>query len=49
MFFLWVVLLHLPRVAAAHLNGNEWTSVLVALAMSGSALIVASQSDVSSQ
>jgi uncharacterized membrane protein len=45
MFFLWVVLLHLPRVAGAHLNGNEWTNSLVALAMSGSALIVSSQSE----
>src|SRR5947209_8033359 len=26
MFFLWVVLLHLPRVAASPHNGNEWTS-----------------------
>ncbi len=38
MFFLWVVLLHLPRVAASPHNGNEWTSAFVALAMSGSAL-----------
>jgi uncharacterized membrane protein/uncharacterized membrane protein YphA (DoxX/SURF4 family) len=35
MFFLWVILLHVPRVAAAPHNGNEWTSLLVALAMSG--------------
>jgi uncharacterized membrane protein len=41
MFFLWVVMLHAPRVAAALHNANEWTSLLVALAMSGSAFIVA--------
>jgi hypothetical protein len=28
MFFLWVVLVHAPRVAAAPHNGNEWNSVL---------------------
>lgn len=41
MFFLWVLIVHLPRVAAASHNGNEWTSLLVALAMSGGALLVA--------
>ncbi len=41
MFFLWVVVLHAPRVAAALHNGNEWTSMFVALAMSGGALVVA--------
>lgn len=41
MFFLWVIIVHLPRVAAAPHNGNEWTSFLVALAMSGGALLVA--------
>ncbi len=41
MFFLWVVTLHAPRVAAALHNGNEWTSLLVALAMSGGAFLVA--------
>ncbi len=41
MFFLWVLILHLPRVAAAPHNGNEWTSLFVALAMSGGALLVA--------
>ena len=41
MFFLWVVVLHAPRVAAAVQNANEWTSLLVALAMSGGAFIVA--------
>ena len=40
MFFLWVLIVHVPRVAAAPHNGNEWTSLLVALAMSGGALLV---------
>ena len=35
MFFLWVVLLHAPRVAGAVRNGNEVTSLLVAVAMCG--------------
>jgi hypothetical protein len=38
MFFLWVGILHAPRVAFAIHNGNEWTSMLIALAMAGSAL-----------
>ncbi len=41
MFLLWVVLLHLPRVATSPHNGNEWTSAFVALAMSGSAFALA--------
>ena len=41
MFFSWVFILHLPRVLAASTNGNEWTSMFVALAMSGGAWIVA--------
>jgi len=41
MFFLWVFTLHLPRVVAASHNGKEWTSALVALAMSGAAWVVA--------
>jgi uncharacterized membrane protein YphA (DoxX/SURF4 family) len=41
MFLLWVISLHLPRVAAAPHNGNEWTSMIVALAMCGGAWIVA--------
>jgi len=41
MFFSWVFILHLPRVIAASRNGNEWTSMFVALAMSGGAWIVA--------
>ena len=41
MFFLWVIFLHLPRVAAASHDGKEWTSALVALAMCGGAWVVA--------
>jgi hypothetical protein len=44
MFLLWVLVLHLPRVAAALHNGNEWTSLFVALAMSGGAFLVAGSS-----
>ena len=35
MFLLWVVLLHAPRVAGAVRNGNEVTSLFVAVAMCG--------------
>jgi uncharacterized membrane protein len=45
MFFLWVVLLHAPRVAAASHNANEWTSMWVALAMSGAAFLIAGSTD----
>ena len=41
MFFLWVVMLHAPRVAAAPHNADEWVSMFVALAMSGGAFVVA--------
>jgi uncharacterized membrane protein YphA (DoxX/SURF4 family) len=41
MFFLFVISLHLPRVAAASQNGNEWTSLFVALAMCGTSWILA--------
>ena len=41
MFFLWVVILHAPRVAAALHNADEWVSMFVALAMSGGAFVVA--------
>jgi uncharacterized membrane protein YphA (DoxX/SURF4 family) len=41
MFFMWVLILHSPRVAASPHNGNEWTSAFVALAMCGSAWAVA--------
>ena len=41
MFFLWVFILHAPRVAASPHNGDEWTSLFVALAMCGGAWMVA--------
>jgi len=41
MFLSWVLILHLPRVAAAPHDGKEWTSAFVALAMSGGAFIIA--------
>jgi hypothetical protein len=41
MFLLWVVLLHIPRVAGALRNGDEVTSLFVALAMSGVSFILA--------
>ena len=41
MFLLWVLVLHAPRVAHALHDGNEWASMIVALGMSGSGLIVA--------
>ena len=44
MFLLFVVLLHIPRIAAHSSDGNEWTSGFVALAMCGGAWIVASAS-----
>jgi uncharacterized membrane protein len=41
MFVIFVAILHAPRVAAALHNGNEWTSLFVALAMAGSAWAIA--------
>jgi uncharacterized membrane protein len=41
MFILWVLFLHLPRVAASPRNGNEVTSLCIALAMSGASFILA--------
>src|SRR6201996_75460 len=41
MFLIWVAILHAPRVVAAPHNGNEWTSMWIALAMGGSALAAA--------
>jgi uncharacterized membrane protein len=41
LFLLFVVTLHIPRVAGALHNGNEWTSLFIALAMSGSAFVLA--------
>jgi hypothetical protein len=45
MFLLWVVLLHAPRVAGALRNGDEVTSLLVALAMCGVSFILAGASE----
>jgi uncharacterized membrane protein len=42
MFFLFVVLLHIPRIVGNSSDGNEWTSGLVALAMCGGAWVLAS-------
>ena len=46
MIFLWLIMLHIPRaVADPHSgNGNEWTSVFEALAFSGIAFLIASES-----
>src|SRR3984957_11836549 len=41
MFLLWVVLLHAPRVARAVRNGNEVTSLFVAVAMCGLSFVLA--------
>lgn len=41
MFLSWVAVLHSPRVVRAYNNGNEWTSLLIALAMGGASLIIA--------
>ena len=40
MFLLWVLLLHIPRVARARHDGSEWTSAFVALAMSGASFVL---------
>ena len=42
MFFLWVVTLHAPRVYASPHNGDEWSSLFVALAMAGASFLLAS-------
>jgi uncharacterized membrane protein YphA (DoxX/SURF4 family) len=44
MFLLWVVVLHIPRVAGAVSNGNEVTSLFVAVAMCGVSFILAGAS-----
>jgi uncharacterized membrane protein len=41
MIFLWVVFLHIPRVAANLHDANEMTAVFEALAFSGAAFLVA--------
>jgi uncharacterized membrane protein YphA (DoxX/SURF4 family) len=42
MFFIWVWIVHLPRVFSNPLDGREWTSLFVALSMCAGALIIAS-------
>jgi len=42
MFFLFVLLLHIPRIVGNSSDGNEWTSGFVALAMCGGSWILAS-------
>ena len=42
MFFLWVLVLHAPRVSASLHNADEWSSLFVALAMAGASFLVAS-------
>jgi len=44
MFFLFVLLLHIPRISFHLRDGNEWTSGFVALAMCGGAWVLASAS-----
>ena len=44
MFLLWVVVLHVPRVAATPRNGNEVTSLFVAVAMCGVSFVLAATS-----
>jgi uncharacterized membrane protein len=41
MFVLWVAILHAPRLAAATHNGNEWTSMFIAVGMAGCSLAAA--------
>ncbi|HKX29810.1 MAG TPA: hypothetical protein VJ302_19120 [Blastocatellia bacterium] len=41
MIFLWVMLLHIPRALADLHNSNETTAVFEALALSGTALLIA--------
>jgi uncharacterized membrane protein YphA (DoxX/SURF4 family) len=40
MFGSWVAVVHIPRVIAAQGDKNEWTSLFVAVAMSGGSWIV---------
>ena len=41
MFFLWVITLHAPRVYHSLQNGDEWSSLFVALAMAGGSFVIA--------
>jgi uncharacterized membrane protein YphA (DoxX/SURF4 family) len=44
MFLLWVLVLHAPRVVAQPRNGDEWSSLFVALALAGGSFILAAAS-----
>ena len=41
MFAIWVLILHLPRVVANLHTKQEWTSLVIALGMSGGSWLVA--------
>ena len=43
MFGCWVLILHIPRVMAARTDANEWTSLIIAIAMCGGAWMVAAE------
>jgi uncharacterized membrane protein YphA (DoxX/SURF4 family) len=49
MFFLWVVTLHAPRVAAALHNPDEWNSLFMCLAMSGIFFVLAASFNLARQ
>ena len=44
LFFGWLVLLHIPRILHALHNGDEWSSGFVVLALSGSSLLLTTDS-----
>jgi uncharacterized membrane protein YphA (DoxX/SURF4 family) len=44
MFLTWFIIVHAPRVVTHLHNGNEWTSMFIALAMSGGAWLLAASS-----
>jgi hypothetical protein len=41
MFFLWVAVVHIPRVVASPHTESEWTSCFIALAIGASAWLLA--------
>jgi len=45
LFFLWLVLLHAPRIIHALHDADEWSSGFVVLALSGASLLIAASSD----
>jgi uncharacterized membrane protein len=44
MIFIWFLILHIPRAAAAGFDANEWTAVVEAFTFSGIAFILAGYS-----